>query len=449
MAISKIILNGVTQMDATPATAGAADIMAPKTAMLADGVLTTGTGSGGGGVTPAEQKDVNFIDYDGTIVYSYTKAEFANLSALPANPTHDGLTAQGWNWSLSDAKTYVASYGKLWIGQMYVTSDGKTRIYIHLEEGRLSPYLGIAVNGTVDVDWGDGSTHSTVTGTSLSSQKRTLHEYSTAGSYTITISVVSGSFAFYGTSTYTVLSKNSSTAAQNNAYAAVVRAVRIGSNALIRNYAFSMCRNMTYITCPVGVGSYAYAFNNCAKLFSITIPSGETSTGGNTSAETNGYAFNYCYGLTRISLPSSLTVINTSSFTACYLPEITMPPNIDGIGSYAFANSYCLSSLVLPSSLTSITASAVSSCISLQNIKIPSGVTSIAAGAFSACVGLGEIHFMPTTPPTVANVNAFNSLPTDCIIYVPYSADHSVLAAYQAATNYPDPNTYTYMEEAA
>ena len=36
-------------MDATPATAAAADITSPKTAMLADGVMTTGTGSGGGG----------------------------------------------------------------------------------------------------------------------------------------------------------------------------------------------------------------------------------------------------------------------------------------------------------------------------------------------------------------------------------------------------------------
>lgn len=45
MAISKVILNGVTQMDATGATAGASDIVAPKSAMLANGVLTTGTGS--------------------------------------------------------------------------------------------------------------------------------------------------------------------------------------------------------------------------------------------------------------------------------------------------------------------------------------------------------------------------------------------------------------------
>lgn len=49
MAVSKVIINGVTRIDATTATATAGDILAPKTAMLADGVMTTGTGTGGGG----------------------------------------------------------------------------------------------------------------------------------------------------------------------------------------------------------------------------------------------------------------------------------------------------------------------------------------------------------------------------------------------------------------
>lgn len=50
--------------------------------------------SGGGG---ASENAVNFIDYDGTIVQSYSAADFANLSAMPENPYHAGLTAQGWN----------------------------------------------------------------------------------------------------------------------------------------------------------------------------------------------------------------------------------------------------------------------------------------------------------------------------------------------------------------
>ena len=48
--------------------------------------------SGGGGTG-----DVRFLDYDGSIVQTYSAADFANLTAMPDNPTHTGLTAQGWN----------------------------------------------------------------------------------------------------------------------------------------------------------------------------------------------------------------------------------------------------------------------------------------------------------------------------------------------------------------
>lgn len=52
MAVAKVIYKSSANatpevwMDATTATAAAADVIAPKTAMLSDGVMTTGTGSG-------------------------------------------------------------------------------------------------------------------------------------------------------------------------------------------------------------------------------------------------------------------------------------------------------------------------------------------------------------------------------------------------------------------
>ena len=64
-----------------------------------------GGGRGGGG--GAEAKQVNFIDYDGTILHAYTKEEANALAALPDNPTHDGLTAQGWNWTLAQIKAQI------------------------------------------------------------------------------------------------------------------------------------------------------------------------------------------------------------------------------------------------------------------------------------------------------------------------------------------------------
>lgn len=96
-AVSKVILNGTTLMDVTSATATANKIIAPYTAMTADGVMTTGTASGGGGITEPEEKDVDFIDYDGTLLYSYSADEFLEMTELPPNPSHDGLVAQGWN----------------------------------------------------------------------------------------------------------------------------------------------------------------------------------------------------------------------------------------------------------------------------------------------------------------------------------------------------------------
>ena len=40
---------------------------------------------------PVSLKDVNFYDYDGTLVASYTLSEAQALTALPNGPTHEGL----------------------------------------------------------------------------------------------------------------------------------------------------------------------------------------------------------------------------------------------------------------------------------------------------------------------------------------------------------------------
>ena len=40
-----------------------------------------------GGAVEVEEKDVNFYDYDGTRLHSYTKTEFLALESMPENPT--------------------------------------------------------------------------------------------------------------------------------------------------------------------------------------------------------------------------------------------------------------------------------------------------------------------------------------------------------------------------
>jgi len=58
-------------------------------------------------------------------------------------------------------------------------------------------------------------------------------------------------------------------------------------------------------------------------------------------------------------------------------------------------------------------------------------VTNIGNNAYRNCYSLAHLIFEPTTPPT-AGSNAFGSLPSDLVVYVPAGT----LAAYQAASNY-------------
>ena len=286
----------------------------------------------------ANSKEVNFLDYDGTILYSYTAAEFAALSSMPANPTHDGLTAQGWNWSLANAKAYVAKYGKLNIGQMYITNDGKTRIYIHLEEGRTSPVLGVCPNGTVDIDWGDGTTHDTLTGSSTSTAVYTsAHNYAAPGDYVIQLTVTgSMGFGSNGLLVYTSESDN-----RDFVYRNAIRKVELGSDVTsIGDRAFYSCATLSSITIPDGVTSIGNsAFGACYSLSSITIPDSVTSLGN--------YAFYNCYSLLSITIPDSVTSIGVQAFYNCYgLAHIyflpTTPPSVSNSNTFSNIPTDCV-----------------------------------------------------------------------------------------------------------
>lgn len=59
---------------------------------------------GGGTSGELERNDVNFFDYDGTLLYAYSWEEAKNLTELPALPVHDGLEVREWNYTLEDIK---------------------------------------------------------------------------------------------------------------------------------------------------------------------------------------------------------------------------------------------------------------------------------------------------------------------------------------------------------
>lgn len=293
--------------------------------------------------------------------------------------------------------------------------DGKTRIYVHLEDGRLSPMLGICPNGTVTVDWGDGTEPDTLTGTSVTTVKYTpTHNYAAAGDYVISLTV-DGSAGLYGvndTNTYSCLLRYSSGAdIRNNVYQTAIRKVEIGDGIThLNSYALQYCFGLKSITIPNTVSSIGHdILKNCYSLSSASLSSSTTSIGDG--------AFRECYSLSNISLPNGITRINKDMFRGCNsLQKIEIPDTVTSIGNYAFYY-----------------------CRALSNITIPHGVTSIDAYAFGYCQGMKYYDFTAFTAiPKLGTTNVFAGIPADCEIRVPAA----LASQWKKATNWATYSSY-------
>ena len=301
--------------------------------------------------TPVVKSGAVIRDYDGSVIASYTPAQFAALSAYPAQPVHTGLTGQGYNWTLANAKAYVAKYGYVEVGATYITDDGKTRYYILIQEADTEIIISLGLNGAAVIDWGDGSETDTITGEDIETSIDTSHTYTTVGKYTITINITNGSASLIGIQNLT-LGK-----------------VEIGSGVTsIGSSAFSGCQALTSITIPEGVTSISSeAFSDCQALTSITIPEGVTSIGYR--------AFYDCYALTSITIPEGVTSIDIGAFYDCYaLTSITIPEGVTSIGSSAFSSCYALTSITFePTTPPTIESDTFENINPFCNIYVPTG----------------------------------------------------------------------------
>ena len=361
------------------------------------GTLESG-GGGGGAVSP---KDINFYDYDGTCVAAWSLAELAGKTALPDYPTHEGLTCQGWNWTLEAIK---ALNRPVTVGAMYITDDGATRLHIRIATvGRMTVplYIGQTMSNGVSIDWGDGSAAKTLSGTG---NVNTSHTYAEPGDYVISLMPKDGCTLSFGngSSSYCVMG---STGNNSRVYCNMLQEFYVG-------------KNVTSIS--------NYAFNRCYSLASITIPNGVTSIGDD--------VFSYCHSLASITIPNGVTSIGAYAFNSCYsLASITIPNGVTSIGTYAFISCYSLASITILDGFTSIGKGAFNSCYSLASITIPNGVTSIGNYAFAYCYGIRYYDFSACTAiPALSDANAFASIPSDCQMLIP----SALYNKWKAATNW-------------
>ena len=378
------------------------------------------------------ESDINFWDYDGTLLYSWTLAELATKTELPPLPSHDGLVCQGWNWTLQDIKD---AGRELDIGALYITDDGKTRLYVDVDtetwDDFVLNYWQSNINATT-VDWGDGTTPETKNASSYIEHR---HVYASSGSYVITMSVKEGTTMQLGRDGWMLIAKGE----KDSGRCAMLRRVEVGARAAGTDpQCFRNCSRLESISLPQATKVYTYrsfeqctqlrvliaadideirsSFYNCANLRAIATPKGTMQRGK--------YAIAY----------TAIRQINFDMDAANYaqaLKRVHIKAVNGQVGDFSSCRS--LLEVTIPADATTFVAAAFQGDNALRRVTCLGDIASIPAQVFQRCYPLRFVDFTHCTAvPTLANVNAFDQTHPQLEIRVPAS----LADAWKAATNW-------------
>lgn len=425
---SKIVYGDKVLIDLTEDTVTPATLKSGVTAHDASGAKITGTLD----TAPPKESDINFWDYDGTLLYSWTLAELATKTELPPLPSHDGLICQGWNWTLQDIKD---AGRELDIGALYITDDGKTRLYVDVDtetwDDFVLNYWQSNIN-TTTVDWGDGTTPETKDASSWIEHR---HVYASSGSYVITMSVKDGKTMWLGHDGRMLIANGET----DSGRCAMLRRVEVGARAGATDpQCFRNCCRLESISLPQTTKIYtARAFEQCTQL-RVFIAA---------DMDEVWQSFYRCSNLRAIATPKGTTQKNNYAIANTAVRQV----NFDMIDAYTaealervhikavngqvgdFSSCRALLEVTIPADATTFVAAAFSGDNALRRVTCLGDIASIPAQVFQRCYPLRFVDFTHCTAvPTLANVNAFDQTHAQLEIRVPAS----LADAWKAATNW-------------
>lgn len=426
---NKVVYAGETLIDLSEDTVTPATLKSGVTAHDASGAQITGTLD----TTPPEESDINFWDYDGTLLYAWTLAELATKTELPPLPSHDGLVCQGWNWTLADIKD---AGRELDIGALYITDDGKTRLYVDVDtetwDDFVLNYWQDPRNATT-VDWGDGTTPESKNADSWVEHR---HVYASSGSYVITMSVKEGTTMQLGNgSSGRMLIANGETdmgrcamltkveigermtrVTERAFYATRLKSISVPAGVLFEPYrTFEEVTSIRAVTAAFSPATIQ-TFYNCPNLRAIASTKGTTQSDDYTITNTAVRQINF-------------------DMTAAYNAQALERVHIKAVNGQVGSFKSCLSLLevTIPADATTFVAAAFQGDHALRRVTCLGDIASIPAQVFQRCYPLRFVDLTHCTAvPTLANVNAFDETHAQLEIRVPAS----LAAAWKAATNW-------------
>ena len=410
-----------------------------------------------------DSKDILFVDYDGTPIYSYDLNELASLESLPTPPSHEGLVFERWNWTLADL---IANNAPMTVGPYYNTNDNCTKIRFTIDDER---YLSLTLdynqtvaNG-VEVDWGDGSPTATSSQSGDYNRCRINHTYPALGTYTISLKVNDGrlkfrcdvmtyshanfplfSGALYYNKRIEEINTGANVTLYGNSVFANVGAKAISINTSIQyDSIISLYANTTdlkFALWPEAITSITQdgVFVNDFELKYVSFP----KTLSSISLSSSGYNETLSKPrLVRLDIPQSVSTFNVANtlfklvVNAKYLtlPPVGDIPAIPGlekiyipegtatsITGNKFKDFSALIELDFPSNIVRIEGQALYMLYSLIKVVFHGDISTLTNNNFRECPNTKEIFFLNNTVvPTLDNQYNFLNVSPELKIYVP------------------------------
>lgn len=317
-----------------------------------------------------EENDINFFDYDGTLVASYSLEDLQALSELPTPPDHSNdevpLTFDGWNWTLDEIKALGRPCD---VGAHYHPTDGKTHIvsdYDCTTDVQIS-FRSYSSSKAVSiiVDWGDGSVES-ITG--VTTTARVLKHTFSKGRHDTSIEC-DGEFRVGGTETdgfqcdQLFLSNNLINLDQYTFRGCRATTISLGSglkgmtaNALTYNY------RVSFLSIPRNVSNLATSAITACSFKNIAFHPLLTTI--NNSLYTLTY-------LRRVSIPQGTTLYPSNAINQVGVQELYIPDTVPIVAG--LVNAYNLRRVEFAGLQTQVVANTFQGCYCLSEIIIPQG----------------------------------------------------------------------------
>lgn len=174
---------------------------------------------------------------------------------------------------------------------------------------------------------------------------------------------------------------------------------------------------------------HLYSEETGSEITSVTIPSDIVSI--------RERCFFNCEGIGgNLVIPNTVTSIGGDFIAETSISSVTIPGSVTSLPDQLFSVSCpSLRTIIIEEGVETIGTYFLNSTNGWTFIDLPSTLTSIGQSAFGRSGANPVIVCRATTPPTLG-VNPWKGTNSGLKIYVPYSANHSILDTYKAETNW-------------